>query len=164
MKKKTTVKKTQKSFWTWTRHPSDWKPRRRGHVYCSHACGMGCSWESYQKAHRDGKALAKSLGAHWKSNVWENLGWHHSAISACGQIEVHVHGSHSFWANIMGGDRHRQYAASARTPRSAVIAAVTKAVADKAAIEKMLDLLSSRIQILKLLPAKLQREIYPEVF
>ena len=82
--------------------------------------------------------LAKSLGPRWKPHVWENLGWHYTAISPCGQIEVSAHGLRSFWANIVGDDRHRQYAATGTTPRDAVIRALTKAAVDISEITTML--------------------------
>jgi hypothetical protein len=33
----------------------------------------------------------KSTIKEWRPHVWENLGWHHSAISGCGRISVHQH-------------------------------------------------------------------------
>lgn len=75
-----------------------WKPVSRGKVFCSPACGYDCTHAMHLDAHTNAKALVASLdktsGKGWKPHVWENLGWHYSAISACGRIKVHpYHGS-----------------------------------------------------------------------
>lgn len=57
-----------------------WDPVRTGNgQYCSPACGGKCTWASYQAAKRKASALAKSLGAGWKPEVHENLGWYYRA-------------------------------------------------------------------------------------
>ncbi len=73
-------------------HVRDWKPVRHGDTYCAPACGRGCTHIEFERATRKAKALAKQLGPSWKPNVWENLGWHYSAVSACGTIKVHPFG------------------------------------------------------------------------
>lgn len=65
-----------------------WTPVRRGHIYCSPACGGKCTWANYQKAVKDSAALAKSLGKGWTTNVTENLGWHWDVQSPCGHLRV----------------------------------------------------------------------------
>lgn len=65
-----------------------WKPRRRGRLYCAPACGHGCTWDEYQQAKKDAKALAASLGPKWIPRVHENMGWWYSAFSPCGRIYV----------------------------------------------------------------------------
>jgi len=72
-----------------SKNPSFHKPQHRGKKYCAPFCGRGCTWDEFQTAKRDAKKLATSLGKGWKPNVWENLGWHYSAISPCGRIKVH---------------------------------------------------------------------------
>lgn len=70
----------------------DWTPVRRGRVYCSPACGRGCTHAEFMTATRKAKALVKRLGAGWKPCVWENLGWHYEAVK--GEpvlIQVHPH-------------------------------------------------------------------------
>lgn len=74
--------------------PLSWTPMKRGSILCSPACGYNCTQTAHDKAHRDAAALVASLGGapHWKPRVWENLGWHHCAISSCGRLKVHPHG------------------------------------------------------------------------
>lgn len=67
-----------------------WKPVRRADgSYCSPACGGGCTWAANQEAHRQAKALAEKLGPDWIPRVWENLGWHYSAVSSNRKLKVH---------------------------------------------------------------------------
>lgn len=37
-----------------------------------------------------GRDLVKRLGPDWKLNVWENLGWHFSAVSKNGFWKIHA--------------------------------------------------------------------------
>lgn len=54
-----------------------WKPIRRGHIYCSTACGGGCTKAAHDAAQRNAKRLLRKLkGKGWRIDVWENLGWH----------------------------------------------------------------------------------------
>jgi hypothetical protein len=68
----------------------DWKPVRRGEVYCAPACGRKCTWAEYQQAKERLDTLKLILGRGWRGEVWENLGWHYKAISSCGRIKVHA--------------------------------------------------------------------------
>ena len=53
-----------------------WKPVRRGGVYCSPACGRGCTKAEYDEANSKAKKLlARMSGKGWKILVHENLGW-----------------------------------------------------------------------------------------
>lgn len=63
-----------------------WKPKRRGEIYCSPACGGDCTYAAFQKAKRDAEKLAKIMGRGYKPYVWENMGWHFKAYK--GKIEV----------------------------------------------------------------------------
>lgn len=69
-----------------------WKPARHGIMYCSPACGCGCTWKDYQDAVADADALAKRLGEGWKPDVWENGGWHYSVNLAGVSISKHSDG------------------------------------------------------------------------
>ena len=55
---------------------SNWKPVLRGRVYCSSACGGGCTKAAYDECVKKAKALAKRMGKGWKIRVNENLGWY----------------------------------------------------------------------------------------
>lgn len=73
------------------RHVRDWNPIRNGDIYCSPACGGGCTFAAYENAHKLANSLAKRLSsprATWTTYVHENLGWHYSVISPCGRIMV----------------------------------------------------------------------------
>lgn len=70
--------------WGAKRQQRDWTPVRRGNgtkqtIYCSPACGGGCTWKAHQDAVKAGATLATRLGPAWQSRVWENLGWHYAA-------------------------------------------------------------------------------------
>ncbi len=92
---------------------------------CASWCGHGCTEEQYQKAVRRGAALAKQLGKRWKPRVWENLGWHFSAVSPCGRLEVHRDGERSFTAYLgepnSPGGRWAEGAGSAAAAVKAVV-------------------------------------------
>lgn len=66
------------------------KPVRRGAIYCAPFCGYRCTWAAFQKATRDAQALCKRLGKGWQPRVWENLGWHYSAIDASSYWKVNA--------------------------------------------------------------------------
>lgn len=68
---------------------SKWKPRRElGGIYCSPACGAGCKWSAYQRAHKAADRLAKRMGTSWRPDVWENLGWHYAVSNGDFRITV----------------------------------------------------------------------------
>lgn len=73
----------------------DYKPVRRGPIYCAPFCGAKCTWAAFQKATRDAAALCKRLGKGWKPRVWENLGWHYSAIDVTGYWKVYASVDHN---------------------------------------------------------------------
>ncbi len=70
-----------------------WTPIRRAHVYCSPLCGGGCTYGEYNRAVKNAADLCARLGAGWKPEVWENLGWHWRVSN--GLVEVH----NSKWQN-----------------------------------------------------------------
>lgn len=58
------------------RAPLSWEPLHKGPLYCSPACGGGCTWTAFRRAKREAAALCKELGPGWEPRVYENLGWH----------------------------------------------------------------------------------------
>jgi hypothetical protein len=72
-----------------------WKPVRRGNLYCSSACGRGCTIKEYRETERLALCLANRLapmdtdvkGGRWEICLSENLGWHYSVSK--GAISVH---------------------------------------------------------------------------
>ena len=112
--------------------PGAWKPKRRGPLYCSPACGGGCTWSAFEEANRKAKAMAAKLGAKWKPRVWENLGWHY-AIRATfrdgSTAEVYPgerKGSQPWCSLHVAGKRGRQFHAHGRTPGAALMAVVAQ--------------------------------------
>lgn len=59
--------------------PDKWTPKLSGTVYCSPACGGGCTKADFDKATTSAQHLANRLGHGWFAHVWENLGWHWEA-------------------------------------------------------------------------------------
>jgi len=55
-----------------------WKPKHssRGEIYCSPACGLGCTRASYEAAVLASSDLALFHFKGWMPEVWENLGWY----------------------------------------------------------------------------------------
>lgn len=77
-----------------------WKPVRRGDIYCSPACGRGCTYREYLSAVAAAKKLAKELPG-FKPHVCENLGWHYSVVARGGRVSVYNNfGSYSVLANL----------------------------------------------------------------
>lgn len=105
-----------------------WVAVRRGPIYCAPACGGGCTHAAYLKANADAKKLCETLdrttGAKgWTAHVWENLGWHHSAISACGRIKVHPFGDGTKGCTAFlgkAGEAGGTWAEQGKTPALAV--------------------------------------------
>lgn len=66
-----------------------WKPIRRGTVFCSSACGAGCTYLQYLsalKAAKDCSAMMKTKG--WKIRVYENMGWYWELFHKSGLLTV----------------------------------------------------------------------------
>ena len=57
-----------------------------GQTYCSPGCGRQCRKEWFDHATKRANELAAALGDGWEPHVWENLGWHWSAIKGDAQI------------------------------------------------------------------------------
>ena len=110
--------------------PDGWKPVLNGPIFCAPLCGRGCTKAEHDKAVENAAKLAKSLGPTWKPQVWENLGWHHCAVSPCGRLKVHprlVKGSNCCAYLDHEGDSGGLWVARATTARAAVRAVVKQA-------------------------------------
>lgn len=55
-----------------------WKPVKRGKLYCSPACGGGCTRAAFRAACDAAEACCLKMDRVdlWEIHVWENLGWH----------------------------------------------------------------------------------------
>ena len=104
----------------------DWKPVRRGAVYCSPACGggldRGCSWEKFQRVTTAARRLACQMGNGWKPDVWENLGWHFSVIAGTSCVRRDSAFNYRAEVNVGG-----QFFGTGKEPRTAFLAALKAA-------------------------------------
>jgi hypothetical protein len=117
-----------------------WKARRVGPKFCSPACGGGCTWADHQEAGKLARALARKMGRGWTTRIWENLGWHHEAISPCGCLRIHSHHDRTEITAILGdaaGSRIR-WMEHAGTPRAACAAVVARAARERSEIDDIL--------------------------
>ena len=121
------------------------EPVHKGGTYCSPWCGAGCTRASYEAEKEQANAICKALGPGWRVRLWENLGWHHEAISPCGHVRVsrQTIGARAFWARVgPAGDPSIEFDAHASTPGVAVRRAVRKARAEIARLQEMIQGLS----------------------
>lgn len=91
-----------------------WTPEKRGHIFCSPACGRGCTAEEYKEAKRVAEELAASLGGGFAPEVWENLGWYSKAVD--GPVAIHCHDLDGVVFTAFGG----KHSVSASAPVSAL--------------------------------------------
>lgn len=110
-----------------------WNPlSRRGGIYCSPACGRGCTRAEFDRATRAADALARKLGGGFRPRVWENLGWHYAAelgrtaTYRRALVEVHPAGRQS-WTVYLNTDKQFVVQQTGGHPRDAVKDAVEKA-------------------------------------
>lgn len=61
-----------------------WTPVLRGTIYCSPACGGGCTKSAYDLAVGLADNLARRLGNGFVPRVTENLGWHYGCTLEAG--------------------------------------------------------------------------------
>jgi hypothetical protein len=129
----------------------DWKPRRNRGIYCSPACGGGCTHREFTDATRRAAKLAARLGDGWKPRVWENLGWHYTVElgdAKRGGISIHE-GANGYWY-LMGDapscgipawshPTDREF----RDPKDAVRYALRRAAKDVARQQATVDLVTA---------------------
>lgn len=59
-----------------------WIPVLNGKIYCSPACGRGCTKVEYDRVVKKADKLVSLLkGSGWKVKIYENLGWHFQVVS-----------------------------------------------------------------------------------
>jgi hypothetical protein len=122
----------------------DWTPVLNGESYCSPACGYPCTKAMHDAALEKAAKLAATLGPGWKADVWENLGWHYRAISACGRIKVHAAewaGCRTTYTAFVGepGSGGGRWAEHGDTPAKAVANAIAKAKTERDALVAALE-------------------------
>lgn len=107
---------------------SRWEPVLQGTVYCSPACGRGCTRKQYDTAVADAAALVKQLGTGWTPRVWENLGWHYEAVASEGRLTVSQYVPGHYSAHLhYEPDEGIKWSAEGTTPEGAVQAVLAKA-------------------------------------
>lgn len=121
-----------------------WVPISSGGIYCSPACGRGCTWAQFQTAKRQGARLAKLSGKGFESRVWENLGWWYEAqkrISPHCRIIVRKHDfvrGYSAELHLSRGLHQQWFAKECSTPSKAVQTVLAEAKKDTLALVKTL--------------------------
>lgn len=128
---------------TSAKKPLSWKPVRKGLQYCSPACGHGCKLHEFKRATREADRLAKSMGAGWQPEVWENLGWHYSTNSKCGRLAVHANRDLGKGNQYSAYLRHKgsgggNFVGLGSTPQAAVRDAVSQASAQIDKLKKLI--------------------------
>ena len=120
--------------------PLSWKPRRRGAIYCSPACGHGCTYAEFERVTREAGELAKSLGPGWKPKVWENMGWHYKVVARGGTMKVHPSGPKPYhYTAFLGEGDGGRWAESAPTAKQAIEDTLEVAKADIEHLQGILD-------------------------
>jgi len=119
-----------------------WTPTGGGYIFCSPACGRGCTKAEHAAAKMAGAALCKRLGPSWTPRVWENLGWYYEAVSACGRWKVSpVSPKHTHYIAFLGevgcGGTWSQYGT---TPEEAIAKTREHALAEVIQLAGLLDL------------------------
>lgn len=99
-----------------------WIPRRNGNTHCSPACGHGCTIQDYREANKAALDLAKRLGTGWVPDVWENIGWHHAALSPGRNIRVLPTKTSGYIAFLSGE------AETGETPEKAVLTIIKQSL------------------------------------
>lgn len=114
-----------------------WTPVRNGSLFCSPACGRGCTSEEHHLASAVASATAAAIG--WRAEVWENLGWHWAVVSPDGRLKVHPGWGGGFLALLGTPGPGGCWSAHGRTVQEAVTAVVTEAKNEVAALAKLVE-------------------------
>jgi hypothetical protein len=114
-----------------------WTPVRKGAVFCSPACGLGCLHVDYLAARNNAAHLAELLGQRWQPRVWENLGWHYAAEIPAVRVQVSPASGDGYLCimNLPG----KSFVGRGRLPQAAVAAAVSEANAHNIGIALALE-------------------------
>jgi len=137
---KTTTKRTLKRTLSWKPHRYVW-----GDIYCSPACGYGCTREAFEQAQEGARLLVEELGPGFKPRVWENLGWHYEAVSldktmkvspSIDRIKDEIVGYTAYFGEPGPGGR---WAASDKTWRKAIRKVLEEAELEAASVRGLLE-------------------------
>lgn len=108
-----------------------WTPVRRGAIYCSPACGGGCTHQAYLEAQVQAQEMLDALGGPttggnaWEKRVHENLGWYGSVrLVINGQVVAQLQKNRNGYSCYI--ESNPQFVADGETPRDAVQRALLK--------------------------------------
>jgi hypothetical protein len=93
---------------------------RKGHIYCAPFCGGNCTHAAFERATAAAGEVVKQLGSDWEPRVWENLGWHWSAVSRDGLIKIHGYPDGTFAAFLGENPAGGRWVGHGHTPIAAV--------------------------------------------
>lgn len=121
-----------------------WKPTRRGPIYCSPICGANCTHAEYLRAKAAAEKMVKNLGAGWEIDVWDNLGWHWAANKGVARVSPNKHYERvrrvGYRLKVTGYtcyfNSERQVIGEGKTPLEAVVSAVFEALKLSRAIRR----------------------------
>lgn len=122
-----------------------WIPVRRGHIYCSPACGAACSYLEFVSVTRTAQAMVKALGPGWTTHVHENMGWYGKAENGPLTVSRNDRGpAKTRYACANYGDQTvGWFKHDARTPREAVAGCVRKLRAKYREITRSMESINS---------------------
>lgn len=78
---------------------TNWTPVANGDIYCSTRCGYNCTKAQFDAAVQDADNLVARLGSGWKPRIWENLGWHYSAVKGIAKVHPSSNGEYMAFIN-----------------------------------------------------------------
>lgn len=123
--------------------PNRWTPKLKGLIFCSDACGCGCTRASFDEATHKAQHLAHVLGHGWAPHVWENCGWHWEAINRNATVTKHSDGQHEACVRFHMQDNVESCVSETRlSARQAVAAVVQHLQARIHALKRAVDSLA----------------------
>ncbi|NRF83817.1 hypothetical protein HQ619_07740 [Burkholderia gladioli] len=113
-----------------------WTPRLTGKIYCSPACGFGCTKDDFDRASALAYAFATNLGSGWQAHVWENGGWHWEVTKGAAILRPTHDGRFHAEIRFMFNDTHETLIRETR--RDA-----------REAVQAVIDTLDQKVRVLK---------------
>jgi len=116
----------------------NWTPKLRGNVFCSSACGSGCTLAQYHKAKEWAEWLALKCGPGWKPVVTENMGWFAKATK--GKATVYKDGArlYSCFFSV-----NHQFIGTGSSPKYAIRDALNRALEHTESIAVAIEVIQS---------------------
>lgn len=92
----------------------------------------------YNEAAEKAEALSELMGYKWMPYVWNNLGWHYSAVSKDNALRV-MPKAYPGFGYVAHLGRNDEWTGEGETPREAVSNALNAARAELKALKKLLS-------------------------